>query len=352
MNFAFYGAGPRAQRYLQALAHRPDVALAGVCDPDPRAAEATAAGWRAKIYPSCETMLEEARPDALCICIAPQLQADAVAQATKRNIPFFIEPPGAIDYDHARVYAGQIARSRLVTAVGFTIRYADVVQEAREYLGTNPVPLALGWWLEPMEDAVAVGWAGEADHGTLSLSHGAQAIPGARASTPLSASQFLWAEGCRLVDALRLFCGEVHRVRALSADAGTAAGGLVVQMEFAGGGVGVLTCATFARPEPRMELEFMGDGWSLAFVDRFATLRLAERDKTTILRCLNDPSAQHVTAFLAAVEAGDPAAVAASYSDALHTLTVCHAVIVSIREGRPVTIAEVEEGKESVVRSP
>src|SRR5437868_2806385 len=133
MNVAFYGTGPRAQPYLQALARRPDITLTGVCDPDYRAAEATAAGWRAKIYPSCEAMLEEARPDALCICSAAHLQAEVIVQATERNIPFLIEPPGAVDYDHARVYGRQIARSKLVTAVGFTMRYADVVQEAREY---------------------------------------------------------------------------------------------------------------------------------------------------------------------------------------------------------------------------
>jgi predicted dehydrogenase len=290
-------------------------------------------------------MLEEARPDAVCICIAPHLQADAVAQAMERNIPFLVEPPGAVNFEHAQVYARRIARSRLVTAVGFTMRYADVVQEAREYLGTNPVPLALAWWLAPVDDPLADWRDGEAEHRTGSPAQGSRPPRTAHASMAPGISEFLWAEGCRLIDALRLFCGEVQRVRALSADAGAGTGGLVVQMEFAGGSIGVLTCATFARPEPRVELEFMGDGWSLAFVDRFATLRLAERDKTTILRCLNDPAAQQVTAFLAAVKAADPTAVAASYPDALPTLAVCHAITISIREGRPVTVAEVEEEK-------
>jgi myo-inositol 2-dehydrogenase / D-chiro-inositol 1-dehydrogenase len=337
MNLAFYGAGPRAQPYLQALARRPDVVLTGVCDPDQRAAEATAAGWGAKVYLSCEAMLQEARPDAVCICIAPELQAAVIAQATEQNLPFFVEPPGAVDYDHARAFGRQIARSKLVTTVGFTNRYADVVQEAREYLGTNPVPLALGWWLEPAEDGPVPCFRGPwRPH--------EEAEPAAgRESTAPSAKRLLWAEACRLVDALRLFCGDVNRVRALSADAGTAQGGLVVQLEFATGTVGVLTCATFARPEPRLELEFMGDGWSLGFGDRFATLRVAERDKTTILRCLNNPAAEHVTAFLAAVQAADPAAVAADYGDALHTLAVCHAVDLSVREGRPVALGEVEK---------
>jgi myo-inositol 2-dehydrogenase/D-chiro-inositol 1-dehydrogenase len=338
MKIAFYGAGPSAQPYLKALARRPDVQLTGVCDPDPRAAEFTAAGWGAKVYLSFEAMLQEAEPDALWICVAPHLHGEVVGQAVERGIPFFIEPPGAVDYAHAEVYRRRISGSKLVTTVGFTNRYADILQEAREYVGNNPVPLALGWWLDPANGDRAAGAAG-----------------------------LLWAEGCRLVDALRIFCGEVSRVRALATEPQTrsvseadtptrsasegseaaiparsasegseAAPGLVVQLEFAGGSIGVLTCATFARPEPRVELELMGDGWSLSFADRFAALEVAERDKTTILRCLNHPAAEQVTAFLAAVRAGDPSAVAADYGDASRTLAICHAAVLSAREGRSV----------------
>jgi myo-inositol 2-dehydrogenase / D-chiro-inositol 1-dehydrogenase len=312
MNVAFYGAGPRAQPYLKFLARRPDIALTGVCDPDQRAAEQTAAGWGAKVHLTYEALLQEARPDALWICVEAHLQAGVIAKATELNIPFFIQPPGAVDYDHARTHARQITGSRLVTAVGFTSRYADVVQEAREYLGANAVPLALGWWLDPSDN-----------------------------DNRESAAQLLWTEACQLVDALRVFCGEVDRVRALAP--GKTHGGLVAHLEFASGTIGVLTCTTFARPEPRRELELLGDGWSLGFGAGFSTLRVAERDKTTILRCLNNPAAEHVTAFLAAVEVADPAAVAASYDDALHTLAICHAAALSVREDRPVTIAEIEQ---------
>src|SRR5439155_3504624 len=115
-------------------------------------------------------------------------------------------------------------------AVGWPGRDADVVREAREYLGANVVPLALGWWLAPCETAAVAQ---------------------------------LWSDASGLVDGLRFFCGEVARVRALTA--GATAGGLVLQLEFTSGTVGMLTCATFARPEPRVELELLGEGWSLRF---------------------------------------------------------------------------------------
>jgi myo-inositol 2-dehydrogenase / D-chiro-inositol 1-dehydrogenase len=316
LNVAFFGAGQLAQPYLQALARRPDVAVTGVCDPDRRSAEQTAAGWGGRVFPGYEAMLQEMTPDALWVCVPPQLQADVLPKAIELRIPFFVEPPGALNYERARTYGRQIAEANLVTAVGFSSRYADVVGEAREYLGANPIPLALAWWLCRPEEGTSV-----------------------------TAEQLLWTDACRFVDALRLFCGEVERVRSLRAGSGAKESGLVVQLEFASGTVGVLACTTFARPEPRQELELMGEGWSLGLSESLVTLRLAERDKTTILRCLNVPAADQVQAFLAAVATGSRQAVACDYADALSTLAVCHAAILSAREDRPVMLTEVNNAQ-------
>jgi predicted dehydrogenase len=311
-NLAFYGAGDLARPYLDALGRRPDVQLTAVCDLDRRAAEQTAAGWGARVYLSYEAMLEEARPDALWVCVAPALQGDVLLKAAERGIPFFVEAPGAVDFSRALVYGRRVREAGLVTAVGFSGRFTDLFQEARVYVGAHTIPLALGWWLA-----------------------------GAREDTGAGAAGLLWTDACRLVDAMRFFCGEVTRVRALGAGQGPPAGGLVVQMEFAGGSAGVLTCATFARPEPRVELEMLGQGWSIGFGPGLATLRLAESDKTTIIRCLNNPAADQAAAFLEAVTAGDPAKSVVDYADALRTLAVCQAAIVSAQEGRPVDVAEI-----------
>jgi predicted dehydrogenase len=313
LNVAFCGAGQRAQPYLQALARRPDIAVTAVCDSDRRAAEQTASGWGAKVFLSYEAMLQEAPPQALWVCGSPQMQGEATLKAAELRIPFFVEPPGAANYEQARIVGKRVREADLVTTVGFSSRYADVVLEAREYLGANAIPLALAWWLcRPDHDA------------------------------PATALELVWTEACRFVDALRLFCGEVERVRSLRAGASTHEGGLVAQLEFVSGTVGVLTCTAFAGPEPRQELQLMGEGWSLAFGDGLATLRLAERDKTTILRGLNQPAADQVQAFLAAAASGVPDAVACSYADALPTLAVCHALALSAQEDRPVLLAELD----------
>jgi predicted dehydrogenase len=325
LDVAFYGAGPLAQPYLDALARRADVQVAAVCDVDRRAAEQTAAGWGARVFLSYEAMLEEASPAVLWICVPPHLQGDVILRAAERAIPFFVEPPGAVDYPRARLYGRLVEQARLVTAVGFTGRHADVAQEAREYLGAKAVPLALGWWLCPPSDD---------------------------GPTATAAGQ-LWTDACRLVDAMRFFCGEAARVRALPAGGSAGPAGLVLQLEFVSGTVGMLTCAAFARPEPRVELELLGEGWALVLGRDLATLRLDERDRTTILRCLKSPAEQQTAAFLDAVMRESPVAAAVGYADALKTLAVCHAAAVSAREGRAVDVAEVEhlqsEGESAAV---
>jgi predicted dehydrogenase len=324
MDVAFYGTSDRARPYLDALARRTDVRVTAVCDLDRRSAEQTAAAWGARVFLSYEAMLREARPDALWVCVAPHLQGDVLLRAVEQHVPCFVVPPGAMDFDRARLYGRLAAAANLPVAVGFPARSTDVVREAREYLGANPIALLLGWWLGP---------------------------PEADESPTPSAAALLWNDACRLVDAMRYFGGEVDRVRTLPA--GASQGSLVVQLEFVAGGVGVLSCAAFARPEPRVELELLGDGWSLLFgpgrsapstsgAYPLSTLCLAEGEKTTLLRCLNVPPAEQAAAFLDAAVAGNPSAILTGYEEALRTMAVCHAALVSARESRPVTLAEIQ----------
>jgi predicted dehydrogenase len=313
---AFYGAGEQARPYLDALARRADVQLVGVCDPVRRAAEQVAAGWGAPVFVSVDDLLEQGLPDALWVCVSADSQGDILRKAATRRIPFLVDPPGAATFESAAEYGKLIHETGLVTSVGFQSAYTDVAREAKEYLGTNVVPLVLGWWQRPARD--------------VSLS---------------PALGLLWNEACVLVDAIRYFCGEVASVQAFPAGNSPQperAGGLVLHLQLARGTVVVLTLATFPRPEPRVELELAGEGWSLAFGEGLNHLRVAEQDKTTILRRLNNPVEEQIGRFLEAVATGDPSAVPTGYADALATLAVCEAAAVSLREGRAVTPASAE----------
>src|SRR5260370_18693029 len=127
LSVAFVGAGPAAQPYLAALARRPEVNLSGICDADRRAVEQVAAGWQARVFANFQSLLQECPPEALWICLPPKLQGNVIPQAIASRIPFFIEPPGAADFAQAASWAAAVKANRLVSAVGFTARYADVL---------------------------------------------------------------------------------------------------------------------------------------------------------------------------------------------------------------------------------
>jgi predicted dehydrogenase len=307
MNVACCGANHAAEIYLRALARRPDVSLAGIAANDQQAAERLAAGWRAPVFGETETMLEQSCPEALLVCVEPFLQDRAVALAVARRIPFLIEPPGGFDHQTAAALCREVDAAGLVNAVGFRPRFADIVQEARDYVGAHPVPLALGWWL-------------------------------AGRNTALAADEILATEACIMLDTMCRFCGSITQVRALAPRIDGQRNGIIVELSFDSGTSGILACTGFSRPVPRHELELMGADWHLTFQNGFSTLEVVEQKKTTLLRCQNDPVDGLLTEFLASVATGQSTRVAADYGQAVSLLAVSQAVRESIATGREASL--------------
>jgi predicted dehydrogenase len=312
ISLAFYGAGELAQPYLRALAARSDVRVLAVCDPDPRAAEEAAAGWGARVLPHYTPLLQEDTPDALFVCVPPRLLGDVLEQAATLSLPFFVEAPGAADWDGARRLAHTLTMAPMVTAVGYHARYTDLVQEGKGYLAGSAVALAHGTHLaDPRE-------------------------PGQ------TAADVFWNEGCRLLDALRFLAGPVARVAAVQ----TPAGVFTASLETTGGTAAVVAVAACASAEPRAVLDLFGAGWHMRYERNLSALRLDERDKTTILRQVNVAPAAQAAAFLDAVRAGDPTLVTPSYPEAAQTLAVCQAALRAAQESRWVEVAELTGGLE------
>ncbi len=118
------------------------VELAGFCDLLLEKAEnfcQTAASGKA--YTDFIRMYDEIRPDIVFICVPPFAHGAIEYETIKRNIPFFVEKPIALDMDLARDIARKVEEAKLITAVGFHCRYSNLVAPTVDFLKNNPVAL-------------------------------------------------------------------------------------------------------------------------------------------------------------------------------------------------------------------
>jgi len=183
-NLAFFGAGAAAQPYLAALRLRADVRVVACATPTaaPPSRPPPAAAPRSS--PTL-TLYSRSSPTP-CGCVAARAPGRRVAARRSTAHPLLRRAAGAVDFAEAQQCARLVEEANLVTAVGFWARYADVAQERASTSASTP----FRW-----------RWVGGC-------------APGRTSSAPRRPPV-----GGRLpADRPRaLFCGEVTRVRALSA---------------------------------------------------------------------------------------------------------------------------------------
>src|SRR5262249_54572420 len=107
----------------------------------------------------------------------------------------------------------------------------------------------------------------------------------------------------------------------------------------ANGAVISLALRSQQLPEPRIELELPGEKWSLHFTENMSRLHFIEPSKTTILRQMNQPHAEQLSAFLDAVRRQDAQHVISSYSEGLKTLALIEATRRSVESRKPINLA-------------
>lgn len=104
MKVGIIGAGFIAELHAQAYEHCGGVEIVGVADTDLERAGALAAAHGCAPYPNAEKMLDEARPDAVSVCIPTWLHTDAVCQAAAGGAHVLCEKPLALtDQDCLRM---------------------------------------------------------------------------------------------------------------------------------------------------------------------------------------------------------------------------------------------------------
>ncbi len=312
---AFVGAGWIAGIHLEALARLGRSELVGVVSGSPGRAAEMAARWGGVAYADPDRMLDEARPDAVYVCVPPNRAIEMCDRLVERGVPFLTEKPlAATDAEGPARVAAAIERSGLVVAVGYHLRGLEVLPEIRRRFAARPPRMVVARWLG---STAPPPWWGRVDEG------GGQVVE----------------QATHLYDLARHLLGEAQVLGAVSTrdpSASPAAIDVVdataALLRFDRGAIGSFA-NTRRLASNDIEIEFVSDdlltilrpqpdrghgGWRATFDDGVDRIEVAPG---------RDPYEVQAEAFLDAVEARDPARVLSSYADALRTDRLTRAVV-------------------------
>ncbi len=317
LRIGFIGAGGIAHRHLDVLAGF-DAAVTAVADPALDRAREAAEPRGARAYADADAMLDAEALDALWICVPPFAHGAPERAALARGLPFFVEKPLGVDAGAAEEVAAAVAKSGLVTAVGYHWRWMDHVDVARAALAQRPARLVNGYWLDSTPPP---RWWGRRDES------GGQANE----------------QTTHIFDLARYLVGEVAEVSAYAARTPREAWpdvdldeASVATLRFRSGAVGTISSTCLLGWGHRVGLNLFGDDLVIELTQ--GEVGVYGAVGTTETHAGLDPVMREDRAFLDAVAGRDGEPLRCTYADALGTQRLTDAVRRSAATGAPVKL--------------
>ncbi|MCL4505072.1 MAG: Gfo/Idh/MocA family oxidoreductase [Chloroflexi bacterium] len=133
---AFIGAGNHSTESLYPnIAHIPEFDLVAVCDIVPKKAQYAARRYGApEWFTDVETMLEQVKPEGVCVCGPAEMHYAVGLQALRRGIPLFVEKPPAVSLSQVEEMVNAANQHDTWGMVGFMKRFAPANVVAKEYM--------------------------------------------------------------------------------------------------------------------------------------------------------------------------------------------------------------------------
>ena len=216
----FIGCGGHANyRLYPAIKEVGEIDLVAVCDINHERADGTARRWGVpKAYYDVDEMLDHEKLDAAIICGVPQMHVEVGTHCLERGLHIYVEKPSAITSEEAQALADTAARCKRKGMCGFMKRYSPVYRAAKAITQTEQF--------------------GGVHMAEIRFSQGPYPALWGIADNMRA---FLIGQLVHMFDITRFMCGDVERVFArlhqISEDYGTYA----VNLQFAGGAVGLLS---------------------------------------------------------------------------------------------------------------
>jgi myo-inositol 2-dehydrogenase/D-chiro-inositol 1-dehydrogenase len=312
------GCGGIAQGHLRALQADPHAQVVAVCDVNPEAVGRAAEKYGAEPYTNYRAMLARDDLDAAYLCLPPFTHGEVDLAVIARGLPFLVQKPVALDMATARQIAAAARQKKLMTCVGYQLRYSGSADAAKEMLAGRTIGLVNGYY-----------WCGSG------RSTGHWLVQRAKSGGQLV------EQATHTLDMLRYLVGEVRSVYALQdrrilndtdcPDVNALA------LQFESGAVGTFT-ATWA---------LHGGDWTQANICEitFDDSRLRWTAGGITLhhagapREEQRPDASIDAVFVEAIRRNDPSLIRSDYDDAVRTLALTLAADESARTGQPVSVA-------------
>ena len=322
VRIAFVGTGGIAGNHFGNLDQIPDARIVAAYDPDVARVAATC-----RRFPDCtgygsfRDMLAQARFDAMYVCVPPYAHDDYEAEAARRGIHLLIEKPVGLNLDRVSETSAEIARSGVISSVGYHWRYLDTTAMASDVLAGRQIGLVMGYWLGGMPQ---VSWWRQRGQS------GGQIVE----------------QTTHIFDLLRYLVGEVASVQAVGTSGLMSDWPLydvedasVVTMRMLSGAVATITSADIApRGAGTVGLQIYARDVVVSVMN--TGLRVSTPNRTEETAPAVNPYLVEDRTFVSAVAAGDARAIRSTYADAVRTLRVTLAANESMATGQAVAISE------------
>jgi len=305
---------------MERLARIKDVEFVGMCDVDEKKAAGAAGKYAGKVFTDYRRMLDQVKTDCCYICVPPFAHVGQELLCVEKNIPFFVEKPIELDLKKAKAIARKVQEKRLITGVGYVLRYFDVVEKARKILAQEEIGMLRGRYYGGVPGD-GKGWYSQ---------------------KKLSAGQLV-EQATHTVDMMRNFAGDVTEVFGYAfeginkkiyekydvEDASTTV------MKFKNGLIGNMSC-TWLATGYQSNVEVVGKGVTVFYEG--TTLTVDRHTEKTIYTTSMDCMLAEDQAFIEDVKKGRPNKIKSDYLDGLKTLAVSLAALESFRTGKPVKL--------------
>jgi predicted dehydrogenase len=320
VKIVFIGCGGIANAHMERLAKISDVKFVGMCDIEKEKSEKAARIYGGQVFTDYKKMLKEIEVDACYICIPPFTHKDQEITCIEKNIPFFIEKPVHLDLKKAKKIAEKIKEKKIITSVGYVLRYFDIVDKAKEILKNEEIGLVRGTY-----------W-GEVPGGGYGWTH----------KKEMSGGQLI-EQATHTVDMMRYFLGEIEQVFAYkfeginnkiyqgynSEDAST------TLIKFTNGIIGNISCTWLLRGFSS-SVEVIGKDIILTYQGNTITIEKGNKKETYISNL--DPMLEEDKAFISSIIKKDPSMIKSDYIDALKTFEVTIRANESMKKGKVINI--------------